>query len=118
DQAARGEAPAPVEAMAIALDASAIREKPEAPFQQARQSVDLSQAERIVAVGRGIKGQEHLPLAQNLAAALGAELAASRPICDAGGDPRPADCRRNGPVCVGPARLPPSILPPRCCLPT
>src|SRR5205823_9247796 len=43
-----------------------------------------SQAQRIVSVGRGIKGQEHLPLAQELAAALGAELAASRPICDAG----------------------------------
>jgi electron transfer flavoprotein alpha subunit len=84
DQAARGDAPAPIEALAITIDASAIREKPEAPFQQAKQSVDLSQAERIVAVGRGIKGQEHLPVAQKLAAALGAELAASRPICDAG----------------------------------
>src|SRR6185312_6507639 len=44
----------------------------------------LSQAERIVAVGRGIKGQEHLPVAQALADAIGAEIAASRPICDAG----------------------------------
>ena len=35
-------------------------------------------------VGRGIKGQEHIALAQQLAEALGAELAASRPICDAG----------------------------------
>jgi electron transfer flavoprotein alpha subunit len=84
DQAAKGDAPAPVEALAVTIDPSAIREKPEAPFQQAKQSVDLSQAERIVAVGRGIKAQEHLPVAQNLAAALGAELAASRPICDAG----------------------------------
>ena len=84
DQAARGERPAPIEALAVDIDASAIREKPEAPFQEAKQSVDLSQAERIVAVGRGIKGPEHLPVAQKLAAALGAELAASRPICDAG----------------------------------
>jgi electron transfer flavoprotein alpha subunit len=84
DQAARGNAPAPIEAYAVDIDASAIREKPEAPFQEAKQSVDLSQAERIVAVGRGIKAQEHLPVAQKLAAALGAELAASRPICDAG----------------------------------
>jgi electron transfer flavoprotein alpha subunit len=44
----------------------------------------LSQAERIVAVGRGIKAQEHLALVSQLAAALGAEVAASRPICDAG----------------------------------
>ena len=46
--------------------------------------MDLTQAERIVAVGRGIKGEEHLPLAQELAKALSAELAASRPICDSG----------------------------------
>ena len=58
--------------------------QPEPPFQEAKQAVDLSQAERIVSVGRGIKGPEHLPLAEALAAALGAELAASRPICDAG----------------------------------
>jgi len=63
---------------------SAIRQKPEPPFQEARQAVDLSQAERIVSVGRGIKGQEHLKIAEELAKALGAELAASRPICDAG----------------------------------
>ena len=68
----------------VTIDAAAIRQTPEAPFQEARQSVDLSQAERIVSVGRGIKGQEHLALAQQLADALGAELGASRPICDAG----------------------------------
>ena len=37
-----------------------------------------------MAVGRGIKEQDKLPVAQQLADALGAELAASRPICDAG----------------------------------
>ena len=68
----------------ISIDAKAIRQKPEAPFKEAKQAVDLSQAERIVAVGRGIKGQEHLRIAQDLAKAMGAELAASRPICDAG----------------------------------
>jgi electron transfer flavoprotein alpha subunit len=66
------------------IDASKIRQKPEAPFKEAKQAVDLSQAERIVSVGRGIKGQEHLQLAQQLAQAMGAEIAASRPICDAG----------------------------------
>ena len=84
DQAARGASPAAVRTLAVSVDASAIRQKPEAPFQEAKQAVDLSQAERIVAVGRGIKGQEHLPVAQKLADALGAELAASRPICDSG----------------------------------
>src|SRR5207245_5283364 len=58
--------------------------KAEPRFQEAKQAVDLSQAERIVAVGRGIKSQENLAIAQKLAEALGAELAASRPICDSG----------------------------------
>jgi len=84
DAAKRGESAAPIKPVAVSVDASAIRQKPEAPFQEARQAVDLSQAERIVAVGRGIKGQEHLKIAEALAKALGAELAASRPICDAG----------------------------------
>ena len=84
DQAKQGAAPAPVRSLNVTIDPAAIRQKPEAPFQEAKQAVDLSQAERIVAVGRGIKGQEHLPVAQKLADALGAELAASRPICDAG----------------------------------
>jgi len=84
DQAAKGAAAAPVRALAVKVDASAIREKPEAPFQQAKQAVDLSQAERIVSVGRGIKEQTNIAIAQKLAEALGAEIAASRPICDAG----------------------------------
>ncbi len=84
DAAARGAAAAPIRKASIAVDASAIRQKPEPPFKEAKQAVDLSQAERIVAVGRGIKGQEHIKLAEQLAAAMGAELAASRPICDAG----------------------------------
>src|SRR4051812_24288018 len=84
DAAKRGASAAPVKTVAVPVDASAIRQKPEAPFQEARQAVDLSQAERIVSVGRGIKGQEHLKIAEELAKALGAEIAASRPICDAG----------------------------------
>jgi electron transfer flavoprotein alpha subunit len=84
DQVAKGSAAAPVRALEVTVDAAAIRQKPEAPFQQARQAVDLSQAERIVSVGRGIKEQTNIALAQQLAEALGAEIAASRPICDAG----------------------------------
>jgi electron transfer flavoprotein alpha subunit len=83
DAAARGGS-TPVRKAAVTVDASKIRQKPEAPFKEAKQAVDLSQAERIVAIGRGIKGQEHLKLAEQLAQAMGAEIAASRPICDAG----------------------------------
>ena len=84
DAAAKGASPAPIRALTVTIDAAEIRQKPEAPFQEARQAVDLSQAERIVSVGRGIKEQDKLPIAQQLADALHAELAASRPICDAG----------------------------------
>jgi electron transfer flavoprotein alpha subunit len=84
DKAARGHTPAPIKPLTVQLDPSSIRERPEEPFQEAKHAVDLSQAERIVAVGRGIKAQEHIALAERLAKALGAELAASRPICDSG----------------------------------
>jgi electron transfer flavoprotein alpha subunit len=84
DAAKRGASAAPVRTESAKVDAGAIRQKPEAPFKEAKQAVDLSEAERIVAIGRGIKGQDHVALAQKLAAALGAEVAASRPICDAG----------------------------------
>jgi electron transfer flavoprotein alpha subunit len=73
---------APVENIAAA--AGEVRTKPEAPFQEAKAAVDLSQAEIIVSVGRGIKEQKNIEMAKALADALGGEIAASRPICDAG----------------------------------
>lgn len=84
DAVQKGAAAAPVVATAVTIDAGVVRQAPEAPFQEAKQAVDLSQAERIVAVGRGIKAQEHVAVAEQLAQAFGAELAASRPICDNG----------------------------------
>ncbi len=84
DQAQDGSAAAPVEAVDVNIDASVIRNKPEAPFKEAKQAVDLTQAEIIVAVGRGIKEQKNIDIAKQLAEALGGEIAASRPICDAG----------------------------------
>ena len=70
--------------MDVQIDAATIRQKPEAPFREAKQAVDLAQAERIVAVGRGIKSKDNIPLAEKLAKAMDAEVAASRPICDNG----------------------------------
>jgi electron transfer flavoprotein alpha subunit len=77
-------APAPIEAIAIDLTAGQIRTTPSAPFRESAHTVDLTAAPLIVSVGRGIREQENIPLVQALADALGAELAASRPICDAG----------------------------------
>ena len=80
DQAAKGSGAA-IEQMPV--DVGDVRMKPEAPFQEAKQAVDLSKADIIVAVGRGIKSKDNLALAEKLAEALGGDLAASRPICDA-----------------------------------
>jgi electron transfer flavoprotein alpha subunit len=84
DQAQDGSSAAPVETVNVTIDASVIRNKPEAPFKEAKQAVDLTQAEIIVSVGRGIKEQKNIDIAKQLADALGGEIAASRPICDAG----------------------------------
>jgi electron transfer flavoprotein alpha subunit len=75
---------APVEAIAVELTPEQIRSKPGEPFRESAHTVDLTAAPIIVSVGRGIREQENLPMIQELADALGAELAASRPICDAG----------------------------------
>ena len=76
--------PAPIEIFTPALDPAQIRTRPSEPFRDSAQTVDLGSAQRIVSVGRGIKDAENLPLVAALAQALGAELAASRPICDNG----------------------------------
>jgi electron transfer flavoprotein alpha subunit len=75
---------AAIESFSPGLDPSKIRQQPEPPFREAARAVDLTAAEIIVSVGRGIKEQSNLPVVEALAKALGAELAASRPICDAG----------------------------------
>jgi electron transfer flavoprotein alpha subunit len=74
---------APVETVRMEVTA-AIRNRPLEIFKEAKQAVDLTQAEIIVSVGRGIKEQKNIELAQRLAQALGGEIAASRPICDSG----------------------------------
>jgi electron transfer flavoprotein alpha subunit len=79
DSAAKGSA----QVENVDVEVGEIRMTPEEPFQEAKASVDLTKSEIIVAVGRGIKSQENIAIAQQLADALGADLAASRPICDA-----------------------------------
>jgi electron transfer flavoprotein alpha subunit len=75
---------APLESFTPELDAALVRNHPEAPFREAAQTVDLGSAPIIVSVGRGIREKDNLPMIEELAAALGGELAASRPICDNG----------------------------------
>ena len=79
-----GDAPAPIRKLDVSIDAAAIRTRPEAPFQESKGAVDLTAADIIVSVGRGIKNPENIPIAEELAKAIGGELSASRPICDNG----------------------------------
>ncbi|MGZ7100010.1 MAG: electron transfer flavoprotein subunit alpha/FixB family protein [Candidatus Angelobacter sp.] len=84
DKAEAGAAAAAVETVNVEIADRVIRNKPQEVFKEAKQAVDLTQAEIIVAVGRGIKEQKNIEIAKNLADALGGDLAASRPICDSG----------------------------------
>jgi len=84
DKVEAGTTAAPVETVQVDVADSVVRNKPQEVFKEAKQAVDLTQAEIIVAVGRGIKEQKNIEIAKQLAEALGGELAASRPICDSG----------------------------------
>jgi electron transfer flavoprotein alpha subunit len=84
DKAEAGASAAPVETVSVDVADGVVRNKPQEVFKEAKQAVDLTQAEIIVSVGRGIKEQKNIDLAKQLAEALGGELAASRPICDNG----------------------------------
>jgi len=82
DKAEPGDSPATVSSLEVNMTDVKVRTQAEPKFQEAKQAVDLSQAPLIVAVGRGIKNQENIEIIKKLADALGAEIAASRPICD------------------------------------
>ena len=84
DKVEVGGSAAPVETVKVDIPAETVRSKPQEVFKEAKQAVDLTQAEIIVSVGRGIKEQKNIELAKQLADALGGEIAASRPICDSG----------------------------------
>jgi len=68
----------------VDLSGVTIRTKVLEIFEGVKGKVDLTKADLIVSVGRGIKEKANLPLLEELAKALGAELAASRPVCDDG----------------------------------
>src|SRR5882757_1223110 len=84
DKVEMGAAAAPVETLNVDVPDGAVRNRPQEVFKEAKQAVDLTQADIIVSVGRGIKEQKNIEIAKQLADALGGELAASRPICDNG----------------------------------
>ena len=84
DQLVRGVSPATIKTVTVELEPEQIRTTPLELFREAKQAVDLTQAPVLVAIGRGIKAPENIPMAEKLAKLLGGELVASRPICDEG----------------------------------
>ena len=84
DKVEAGAGAAPVESVAVDVPDGIVRNKPREVFKEAKGAVDLTQAEIIVSVGRGIKEPKNIELAKQLAEAMGGEIAGSRPVCDNG----------------------------------
>ena len=68
----------------VSLDSSMLKTQSEEPFKESAEDLDLTAAELIVSVGRGIGKEENIPLAQEFAKTIGAELSSSRPVVDSG----------------------------------
>ena len=70
----------------------------EEKFKEQKGGVDLSSADLIVSVGRGIAKEENIPLAEELTTLLNAELGSSRPIVDYGWLPHDRQIGSSGQV--------------------
>ena len=75
---------ADVRKVAVELDEAKIKTTAEEPFQEETGGVDLTAADIIISVGRGIGKEENLPIAEALAQATGGEISSSRPVVDSG----------------------------------
>lgn len=68
----------------IEIDNTQIKNIYEEPFQESVGGVDLTSADIIVSVGRGIGDADKISIVKELAEAMGGELSSSRPVVDAG----------------------------------
>ena len=75
---------AQIEDYDISIDSSIIKTQSEEPFKESGEDLDLTSADLIVSVGRGIGKQENIPIAKDLAETIGADLSSSRPVVDSG----------------------------------
>ena len=68
------------------VDLSSVENKiiNEEKFKETDGAIDLSAADFIVSIGRGIAKEENIPMAKELADLIGAQLASSRPVVDSG----------------------------------
>ncbi|MFC7131522.1 MULTISPECIES: electron transfer flavoprotein subunit alpha/FixB family protein [Salinibaculum] len=89
---------ATVESFDASIDDGAVRTTVNGFEEVAGGDVDIGEAEFIVSVGRGIDEEENIALIEDLADALGATLAASRPIVDNGWLPKNRQVGQSGKV--------------------
>ncbi len=75
---------AEIRTVAVALDSAQLKTTSEEPFQEESGGVDLTAADKIISIGRGVGKEENMPMVKDLAVALKAEIGASRPIVDSG----------------------------------
>ncbi|MFP8891523.1 electron transfer flavoprotein subunit alpha/FixB family protein [Natrialbaceae archaeon A-CW2] len=95
---AEGEGSAAVEAFEAEIDEDAIGSSVNGFEEVAGGDVDISEADLLVSVGRGIDEEENLELIEELAAALDATMSSSRPIVDAGWLPANRQVGQSGKV--------------------
>jgi electron transfer flavoprotein alpha subunit len=96
--AATGHSEPTVEAFDLAVDESRVRSRVTGFEEVGGGDVDISDADVLVSVGRGIEEEENLELVEELADALGATLSASRPIVDNGWLPKNRQVGQSGKV--------------------
>ena len=87
---------AAVKPLAVEFDPAASRARVLRVVAAGAGKVDLTEAEVIVSGGRGMKGPEHFSLIEDLAAALGASVGASRAVVDAGWRPHSEQVGQTG----------------------
>ena len=89
-------APGSIEAVALPGALAALRtEALEVPAGES-EDVDITKAPMLVSVGRGLQSADNVPLATEVAAALGAALAGTSQVCDLGWLPRTRHVGKSG----------------------
>lgn len=86
----------PEQREALSLPFPESRRKHVAFHQTVKQSKDLTEAEKIVSGGRGMKNGENFKILEELAEVLGAEVGASRAVTDAGWQPHSRQVGQTG----------------------
>jgi len=91
-----GEGHTAVEQIASPVPLSNLRTQFHQMFRPEGGDIDITAEEKLVAVGRGIGSEDDIELAEELAKALGAVVAASRPITDVGWLPKTRQVGKSG----------------------